>query len=134
MRDDDSRLEIQEVVSNLQRLSLNTQRRDPIYEQKRNVVTAEDVSKWFTVEASESTQMGNVEDAIAVQNFNSGAPFHSSSGLDSVRLNQTLSLLRVHEIYGMFQDLESTVISCHVPGALLHLRGARRAFSDTKRD
>lgn len=64
MSDDAPSPDVQEIVTTLQRLCLNVQRNDALYEQTRDEMTAEDVSKWFNIEVDESIQIGIVEDAM----------------------------------------------------------------------
>lgn len=128
VRGDTSSPDVQKIFTTLEGLCLNVRRRDSLYEQAKDKVTAENVSKCFTIEADKATQVGLVGGAMTAQNSNAEALVHSLASSDSVELDRALSLSPVHDIYGVFQKLESAAVSCHVLEAVLHLRRARRAF------
>lgn len=89
-------------------------------------------SKFF-LKTDEAIRVIFAEHALHLQKTNEQAV---QSILDSNDEGSDKSLrpFLVADMYQMTQGLEATAVNCHVGGAIIHLKRARKAFLDSKRN
>lgn len=138
MRNTSGDATVREMTDMLRRLSLDADRRDPIYPQVVEMPTEQDVERWINIEADEEILEAVVNDsveAIGKDSATADGPQDSvTSDSEDEENDEKLPLPARSALLRPLDSLEEIAYRSEVPEAIRFLRKARRAFLDAKRN
>lgn len=125
-----------EIVDCMSRLSITLDRRDPFFEQIREVPTTVEVTRWFQIESDVEVSAAMTEDTLSDVERSSAVETTEESNFSSDSEEEELASVpipSVQDILQNFQTLESIAVGNDIDGAIIHLRRARQLFLAAKR-